>query len=155
VWPSISKTSDFSLELVGANIDQEIRHLASGFANVEVVGFVDSMSEKISQAFATFCFVDLDVGIQTKVLESMACGTPVICTDESARGVGARDGVHCMIAESPAAVAGCLKRLREDPTLWSTLSISSRDLVKRNHDWEDSGGDLVRGLGSLRKSRLN
>jgi glycosyltransferase involved in cell wall biosynthesis len=146
VWPIISRYNVFRLEIIGASVHPKIRRLASHFADVSVVGYVPSIEERLSSALASLCLVELDVGVQTKLLESMACGTPAVCGRASAEGIGATADQHLVVADSPQSVADALKRLRDSAEYWERLSMQGREFVRSHHQWSESAVDLLRIL---------
>ncbi|MFW6080659.1 MAG: glycosyltransferase family 4 protein [Desulfosalsimonas sp.] len=81
------------------------------------------------------------------VLEAMACGLAVLCSDE----VGARScfvhGESGMIfpAESVDAMASCLKQMCRDPENLSTMGMKARQRVEKEY----SGPAFVKHLESL------
>ena len=148
VWPEVSKLGYFHLRIIGADIDPNIRQLAREFPDVEVVGFVDNVFEYLSNSFACFCLVDLDVGIQTKLLEAMSCGTPAICSKASSKGVGALDGREVLVAQLPSEIVAALETLRSHPDRWQYISRNSYDFVERRYQWENSSHDLIKIIES-------
>ena len=144
VWPEIRKLGYFRLKIIGAEIDPKIRQLAKAFPDVEVVGFVDNVFEYLSNAFACFCLVDLDVGVQTKLLEAMSCGTPAICSWASSKGVGAIDRQEVLIAQSPAEVVAALEQLRADSEKWQSISRAAYEFIGQRYLWENSSQDLLK-----------
>jgi glycosyltransferase involved in cell wall biosynthesis len=63
-------------------------------------------------------------GLGVPPLEAMACGAPVIVTDQRGARDYAVDGVNALVVpiQSPSAVAGALVRLFENPSLAARLS---------------------------------
>jgi len=142
VWPIIRSYGNFRLEIIGGDTHPKIRSLAARYCDVTVVGYVSSVSERIAGALASLCLADVDVGIQTKLLESMACGTPAICSRASANGLNAVDGQHLLVADSAKAVAVALKRLQSNESHWGLISLQGYEFVRNHHKWSDSAADL-------------
>jgi glycosyltransferase involved in cell wall biosynthesis len=142
VWPIIRQYGNFRLEIIGGDLHPNIVYLASRYPDISVVGHVPSVSERISEALASLCLTDLDVGVQTKLLESMACGTPAICSRAGANGLDAVDGEHFLIAESAKEVAIALKRLQGSDSYWELISLKCYEFVRDHHKWSDSSADL-------------
>jgi glycosyltransferase involved in cell wall biosynthesis len=146
VWPEVSKLGYFRLKIIGADIEPRVRHMAEGFPDVEVLGFVDNVFEHLSNAFACFCLVDLDVGVQTKLLEAMSCGTPAICSEVSRKGVGAVHGQEVFVANSPTEIVSALQELRAYPNTWQSISDNAYKFINRKYAWSYSSEDLLRVL---------
>jgi GT2 family glycosyltransferase len=77
-------------------------------------------------------------------LEALACGTPLVTTDNG----GSRDyAVHeqTALVVPPGdvdAMAVAVRRLREDPELAARLRRNGLDLVERRFDWDRSAAEL-------------
>jgi glycosyltransferase involved in cell wall biosynthesis len=90
---------------------------------IEVRGFVDDESLRaLYRTASVFAFPSLDEGFGMPVLEAMAAGTPVICSDSSALPEVAGDAALLVDATSVEAIAGALRRLIDDPELRSKLA---------------------------------
>lgn len=144
VWPEVSKLGYFSLKIIGAKIDPHIRNRAKAFSDIEVVGYVDNVFEYLSNAFACLCLVDLDVGVQTKLLEAMSCGTPAICSKASSKGVGAIDGREVLVAQSPLEVVSALNALRANTDKWQCISNNSYEFIDHRYQWANSSQDILK-----------
>jgi glycosyltransferase involved in cell wall biosynthesis len=144
VWPKVSKLGYFRLQIIGADIDPQILKLARAFSDIEVVGFVDNVFEYLSNAFACLCLVEIDVGVQTKLLEAMSCGTPAICSRASVKGVGAIAGREVLVAQSPEEIVTALEMLRADLEKWQSISRNSYEFINHKYQWTYSTQDLLR-----------
>jgi glycosyltransferase involved in cell wall biosynthesis len=74
-------------------------------------------------------------GTRLKILEAMAIGTPVVATSKGAEGIGAINGEHLLIADSPAEFAHAVTRVLAEPALGRRLSENARQLVRTRYDW--------------------
>ena len=94
----------FSLALVGENPDPalfEARDRTSYGARVEIIGQTPDIRDYIRSAEVEIVPIALRVGMQNKVLEALACGTPVITTPIVAQAFGDRiEGVSTFGGES-------------------------------------------------------
>lgn len=115
---------------------------------IRVTGFVPDIRPYLNQAMVSVCPVRLNVGTQTKVLEALAMGTPVVATSAGNHGIGAVTGNHLYVADSPAEfaerVVGLLRGER-----WSELSQNGRRFVVENFTWEKSVARLERIFDEL------
>jgi glycosyltransferase involved in cell wall biosynthesis len=76
------------------------------------------------------------VGIQNKVLEAMALGTPVVVAAQAASALGARPGRDLLVAETAQDFASATLRLLDDANLRATLSQCGRAYVEEQHNWQ-------------------
>src|SRR5256885_4024793 len=66
-------------------------------------------------------------GFCLPLLEAMATGTPVICTDAHGNRDFCRDGENCLMVEpEPEAVAAAIERLFSDAGLREKLAVGGR-----------------------------
>jgi glycosyltransferase involved in cell wall biosynthesis len=83
-------------------------------------------------------------GIQNKVLEAMAAGTPVVTTKRVADAVGAVHGQHLLMADGAEDFADATVRVMTDVDLASSLAIAARRLVEEQFPWEVSASGIER-----------
>jgi glycosyltransferase involved in cell wall biosynthesis len=81
-------------------------------------------------------------GLQNKVIEAMACGTPVVATPRAAGGVLARAGEHLLVAEDAAGLAAAAVEVLRNPVRAQQLARTARALVERSYRWEDSAAGV-------------
>jgi glycosyltransferase involved in cell wall biosynthesis len=74
-------------------------------------------------------------GFCLPVLEAMATGLPVVCTDAHGNRDFCRDGENCLIpAAEPGAVAAAVRRVLDDPALRARLAAAGLETAAAN-DW--------------------
>ena len=74
------------IKIIGRGFPVELAN-ASGNAKLDVMGFVDDPYQIISDSKAMLTPLFNGAGIKVKVIESLACGTPVIGTDIAFEGL--------------------------------------------------------------------
>jgi polysaccharide biosynthesis protein PslH len=74
-------------------------------------------------------------GIQNKVLEAMACGTPVVSTPMAISAVSVNPGEDLLVAKEPQDFARDVLCLLEDSNLRTRIGEAGRRFVKENHEW--------------------
>jgi len=71
------------------------------------------------------------------VLEAFALEAPVVSTTLGVEGIaGLRDGVHCLLADTPQQFADAVVRLLDDPAFGRILGAAGRRLACAEYDWE-------------------
>jgi GT2 family glycosyltransferase/glycosyltransferase involved in cell wall biosynthesis len=92
-------------------------------------------------------------GFCLPVLEAMATGLPVVCTDAHGNRDFCRDGENCLMpAADPDAVAAAIARVLADPQLRARLSAAGRETAAAN-DWARRLDELERFFEAVAASR--
>jgi len=137
------------LWIVGADPDARLCAEAEKFGkSVVVTGRVDDVSNYIKRATVSICPVRLKIGVQTKILESLSWGTPVVTTSAGNSGIGGINGKHLWVEDESAMLAQRVCELLRGQN-WEKLSIDGRQLVIENFSWESSANQLERHLEAL------
>jgi glycosyltransferase involved in cell wall biosynthesis len=95
---------------------------------VTVVGPVDEMDVELAIADLVVVPLRFGSGTRIKILEAFAHRIPVVSTALGAEGLGARDGVHLLVADSALDIASCCNRLLSDTSLRETLVDNAENL---------------------------
>ncbi len=122
------------LEIVGSNPPQPIFALAQD-DRVRVTGFVPDLRLYLARATVSVSPMQYSVGIQNKVLEAMATGTPVVASSQACSALRVRDGIHLLMADDPTTFAQRVLRLLDDMALRQEIAINGRNYVEERHDW--------------------
>ncbi len=131
-----------TLTIVGSKPPKVIQNMASD-ARITVTGYVDDMRSYVGRAQVMLSPMVYSVGIQNKVLEAMALGTPVVVAAQAAEALSARPGQDLLTAETAPEFAQATLRLLEDAALRDTLGQNGRAYVERYHDWNGVTDQLV------------
>jgi glycosyltransferase involved in cell wall biosynthesis len=141
VFPLISERDPSAiLWLVGASPVTKVRKWANN-PRIKVTGFVPDVRTYLRQAMVSVCPVRLAVGTQTKVLEALSCGTPVVTSSAGNHGIGAISGEHLYVTDDPRDFANYVVSLLSGNN-WSELSASGRRFVRDTFSWESSAAKL-------------
>ncbi|MGD0980781.1 MAG: glycosyltransferase family 4 protein, partial [Solirubrobacteraceae bacterium] len=105
----------------------------------------DRVAELFCEA-SVFVQTSTHEGFCLPVLEAMACGTPVVCTDADGNRDFCVDGVNClMVAPRADAVAGAIASLLADVELRERLAQAGLETAAR-YAWESQVDALERFL---------
>jgi polysaccharide biosynthesis protein PslH len=139
IFPSVLKGyPEAVLWIVGSNPDKRIYTASASFKkSVVITGWVENVSDYLEQARVSICPVRLKIGVQTKVLEAMSCGTPVVTFSAGNSGIGGVSGKELWVEDNPEKFAQhVVELLRGDH--WSQLSEEGRILVENRFSWRKS-----------------
>jgi glycosyltransferase involved in cell wall biosynthesis len=128
------------LILAGARPAAAVRRLTG--PGVSLVADPEDMASIVGSAAVTIVPMRAGTGIQNKVLEAMAAGTPVVTTRRVADAVGGVDGEHLLVAEEAQGMIEAAAAVVSDPALAERLAGAARRLVEEHHRWEDSAAAI-------------
>ncbi|MEO6454284.1 MAG: glycosyltransferase family 4 protein [Ginsengibacter sp.] len=148
VFPLIVKKNPAAnLWLVGTNPSAKVKKLGNG-KNIIITGYVDDIRYYLSRAMVSVCAIRLSVGTQTKVLEAMAMGTPVVTTSAGNHGIGGNSGTSLYVADTPAGIADGVVDLLKGNN-WNEVSESGRKFVNDKFRWANSVANFEGILNKL------
>jgi glycosyltransferase involved in cell wall biosynthesis len=134
-----------SVHAVGVDPNREVQRLGAGSPAVQVVGFVPDLAEHLASATVAIVPLRSGSGMQFKVIEAMACGTPVVATSLGTGGLEVVSGRELFVADNPEAFADSICRLMNEPDLRERMARAGRLYVEANFSWEK----VVSGLEDL------
>ena len=136
------------LSVVGARPAPAVRLLAGD--GISVSGFVPDLKPYLTRSRVAVAPMRAGSGQLFKVLEAMACGTPVVATSLAASGIEAEAERHLLVADTPEHFAAQVSRVLQDDRLAARLSDEGRRLVEQKYSWDHS----VSGLESVHQAVL-
>lgn len=125
------------LLVVGADPPAQVRGLERD-ARISVTGYVKDVRPYLSRATVAVSPVLYGAGIQTKVLEFMAAGLPVVASPQACSGLEARPGEHLLSAAEPTQWMEAVCSLLNSDRLRRRLGAAGREYVVRHHSWQES-----------------
>tara|TARA_R110002096_G_scaffold181301_6_gene358867 strand:- start:4040 stop:5194 length:1155 start_codon:yes stop_codon:yes gene_type:complete len=135
VFPLLrAKYPDLKLCIVGSNPTSRILALADT-DGIEVTGRVADVRPYVQQAALTIVPLEIARGTQNKILESMAMGVPVVCSDVAARGIDAIAGEHVLVAKTSREYVMQISRVLDSADERSRLSKAGRARMLTHHSW--------------------
>ena len=136
VFPELRKKHpNLKLCIVGSNPTDKILALAD-IDGIEVTGRVADVRPYVQQAALTVVPLEIARGTQNKILESMAMGVPVVCSDIAARGIDAIAGEHVLVAKSVEEYVLQISRVLESAEERKRLSKAGRARMLSHHTWD-------------------
>ena len=134
---------DARFVIVGRNPGRRIEQLRS-LPYIEVTGVVPDVRPWLAQATVAVAPLRIATGIQTKILEAMASGLPVVATARAAQGLPRAIADLVETGESAEALAASVARLLLNPQLARTRGGESRRRVVAECSWDISFHRLLR-----------
>lgn len=139
IWPKIiAQFPSAKLRVVGNNLPNALTKKLKG----EYISEVSDLASEYHNADFLLAPIRIGGGTRYKILEAMACGTPVITTTKGAEGLGVVDRKELFIADSPAATIEAVGLVTQDVRLRKKIVTEARRLVEKNYSWDQLAGKL-------------
>lgn len=138
IW---AKRPEVKVWIVGKNPPSRLVNYKR-MKNVEVTGTVENMRDYLAKATLAATPIDYGVGIQNKVLEAMACETPVIASPQAVSSINVKNGKDIIVADDPEDFARKVIFLLDDPEYRESIGKAGRKFVEKNHDWRIAAAQL-------------
>ena len=127
--------------VVGNHPSESVKRLEAR-EGVIVTGYVPDVRPYFEKASVFVAPLRAGSGIQTKNLEAMAMGVPVVTTSVGAMGLEADIGTELLVADTPADFAEQVIHLLDNECLRKTLAQTARTRVENSYSWEAIGDRL-------------
>jgi glycosyltransferase involved in cell wall biosynthesis len=143
-WPKIFREfGDAELCVAGAGTEG-VAAAYRGVPGVRLVGRVESMGDFLRTAEVAIAPMQSGSGMQNKVLEAMACGTPTVVTLLGLGDIAAARGKHLLVADTELEFVDAIRRLFTDARLRASLSASGAELVATRYACARNAADFER-----------
>ena len=103
IWPYLQRQNDirkqnFKLWIVGRHIPNKVKKLKD--KSIIFTQDIENAKDAFYKSFVLLAPLRVKGGTNLKILESMACGTPVITTDLGNQGIDAKPDKEILIANT-------------------------------------------------------
>jgi sugar transferase (PEP-CTERM/EpsH1 system associated) len=147
VFPTIRRSRPAAtFWIVGANPTRQVRSLGEE-PGVVVTGWVPDARPYLAHAAAVVAPLRVARGIQTKVLEAMAMGRPVVATPQAFEGIHAQPGRDLIVAQGPDDFVRAIEQVWLDG--YGSLGNRARQTIERDYDWSRQLASLDDVLASI------
>jgi len=148
VMPAVwARHPEVQLRIIGGHPSAGARALADDH-RVHVTGWLDDVRPELAALTALVCPWSGRFGFRSRLVETMAIGTPVVATPDAVAGMGMRDGEGVLLAEDDAGLAAHCLQLIDDPRLATEQSRGARSTAER-YDFASTYGELAARLEAL------
>jgi GT2 family glycosyltransferase len=130
VWPLVrAELPDAEFHLIGSKAPEQIKALEGN--GVRFHGFVENLEPWLDNCRLAIAPLRYGAGIKGKVNISMSRGQPVVATPVAVEGMFAEPGRDLLVAETAEDFAASIIRLYRDEELWTQLSVSGLENVRK------------------------
>lgn len=137
IWPKVKeKIKDVRLEIVGNAPSQKVINYGLNDPNINVAGQVEDIRFAFKSADLLLAPVFSGKGTRYKILEAMACSTPVVASQIAVEGLDVENGKHVLTSNNAQELATLTVKVLTDQKLWQKLSKNGKKFVQDNYDWQ-------------------
>ncbi len=130
------------LTVVGKDPPAEVRALGENRL-ITVTGTVEDIRPFLWTATVAVVPLIYGAGIQNKILEAMAVGTPVVTTPKALSSLRLTPGKDVLVADTVDEFSSKVLSLLENPVLQHSIGDAGLDYVRKNHHWDDIVTELI------------
>src|SRR6185503_18656509 len=131
--------------VVGSEVSPSARGLAL-IEGVEVVGSVEDIRPYLHRASLGVAPLAAEGELQTKILEAMCSGLPVISTTHATEGLGVRAGRDVLVEDTPVGCAARVSELLGGASLRAELGAEGAAFVRARYSWDVIVAQLAQSL---------
>ena len=139
IWQAMPEVR---LQIVGKDPPQQLQELAKD-PRIEVTGTVSDLRPYLRQATLAVAPVPYGAGIQNKVMEAMACATPVVTSTQAISALSTLPDVEIIVADQPEEFARKVIDLLRNEQLRKQIGQAGLEYVKRCHNWNSIATNLI------------
>jgi len=126
--------------LAGARPAPAVQALAER-PGVVVTGWMEDLRDALAAAEVAVAPLRIASGLQNKVLEALAMGTPMVITNWANEGLRMPADIVCL-ADEPGAFAAAVIELLQDRGAAEAMAARAREYIVREWSWERHFADL-------------
>jgi sugar transferase (PEP-CTERM/EpsH1 system associated) len=135
IFPQLRSQDDsVRFYIVGSKPTFTVQRLANQ-EGVVVTGRVADVRPYLAHANLAVAPMRIARGVQSKVLEAMAMGRPVLVTSAGAEGIAAESGEEWLIADSTSDMTALALKVLNSTT-YSSVGAKARQYVLANYNWD-------------------
>lgn len=131
---------DVQFIIAGQRPLEKVKALASD--KVSVTGFVKDLADMYNRSSVVVAPLRFGAGTQNKVLEAMAMGVPVVCSEVGFKGLGINDGDGAFMRKEKNDFAEKVVELLASEALRKDTGEKGMMVIKEKFDWNVIAGKL-------------
>ncbi len=152
IFPLIKNQNSLAeFHIVGANPSKKICKMHNG-KDIFVHGFVENMFDQIKSACVSVAPLTTGTGVQIKVLEAMASGTPVVATSFAVQGIECESEKHLFVRDDPQSFSQAVIDLMKNEKKREKISSEALKLIKEKYNWRKIVEKLIEIYSSFLRS---
>lgn len=142
------KDADVKLKVIGGNPNPAVLNYQS--SQLEILGYVDDISELFSTSLCLVAPLVLGAGIKVKILEGMSAGIPVLTNEIGIEGIPATNRQHYYHCETPEDYETVIRKLIDGREDLSTIEKGGKELITSTFNYKETYKTVLKELWLLK-----
>ena len=136
IFPAIrAVVPDVTLTVVGRKPSSKLKAAADATDGARLTGTVDDVRPYVHEGAVFVVPLRIGSGTRLKIFEALAMGKAVVSTTVGAEGLGLKDGIHFLQADTPDEFTSAVVSLLRDPARRDAVGHAARSLVETHYSW--------------------
>ncbi|MCC6186896.1 MAG: glycosyltransferase [Chitinophagaceae bacterium] len=135
IFPQILKVFP-SVKFIIAGQRPVAKVLALATENIKVTGFIKDLSVQYNTASVVVAPLRFGAGTQNKVLEAMAMGVPVVCSNIGFKGLGITSGAGAIMQTDANLFAQSIIELLSSATMRQQVGEQGAQIIRSKFSWD-------------------
>jgi sugar transferase (PEP-CTERM/EpsH1 system associated) len=154
VFPRVRSAVPHATLMIAGKGSDAVRAWAERVEGVRVLGFVDDADDVLARSTVFVAPHRFAAGVQNKVLQALASGTPVVTTSAVRAGLDPVPEGTLRVADDAAGIARHVVAILNDPAAAASLGSLGRGWVRSRFSWDASvlALESVRSAGTFREA---
>lgn len=151
LWPEIhKKLPDITLKIFGAYMPDKAKQLHSESLRFHVLGRADNAITEIQQAKLLLAPIRFGAGLKGKLIESMQCRTPSVCSEIAAEGITTQANWPGFVGHSIEELVHGTVHLYQNETAWEEASSKAEHILYQRFNAATHQTKLINKLIALK-----
>ncbi|MDP2176608.1 MAG: glycosyltransferase [Bacteroidota bacterium] len=135
ILPLVLEKFEVQFIIAGQRPIESVKALHNG-KTIVVTGFIDDLTQTYNNASVVVAPLRFGAGTQNKVLEAMAMGIPVVCSNIGFEGLGIQDGEGAFMRKDTTAFAEQVIALLSSSDLRKATGEKGVEVIQSRFSWE-------------------
>ena len=134
IFPSIRAIiPSVTFRVVGASPTAAVRRLAVDGSGIQVTGVVDTISDYVATAGCSVALMQSGAGMQTKILESLAMGVPVVTNELGYEGLEFEKNTELFVAQTDDQAVNMIVTLLTDVSVRRDMIVNGQRALRTKY----------------------
>ena len=137
IFPKVLKENpNTKLKIIG-KCSEEYKNKFKHYKNIIVTGEVDDIRPYVQSSMIAIAPLTYGSGIKTKILETMAMGTPVITNNIGVEGIKVNNNIDIIICNDDESFSESIIELLRNKEKREEISKQAKETIKKFYQWDN------------------